>query len=139
MATINDHPELFPLAVTPPGSIQINGHCQLQTFCGYCVVTVSGIIFAQYVASDLMSEAHAMVSLVEQGHAAQNDVSRAFNRSTRTVRRYQARFASGGLPALTRSVGYPKGQPRLPQSRDRTVSALRRPAGQMAILGDDLA
>ncbi len=125
MANLNEHPELFPLAVSPPGSVQINGRCQLQTFCGYCVVTVSGIIFAQYAASDLMSEAHAMISLVEQGHAAQNDVSRAFNRSTRTVRRYQARFAAGGLPALTRSVGYPKGQPRLPQSRDRTVTRLK--------------
>ena len=129
MATFNEPQELFPLAVSPPGSVQINGRCQLQTFSGYCVVTVSGIIFAQYAAGDLMSEAHAMVSLAGQGHAAQNDVSRAFNRSTRTMRRYQTRFAASGLPALARTVGYPKGRPRLSQSRDITVTRLKA-AGQ---------
>ncbi|MCX5657425.1 MAG: helix-turn-helix domain-containing protein, partial [Candidatus Omnitrophica bacterium] len=70
---------------------------------------MSGIILAQYAINDLMSEAYAMVSLVEQGHAEQNEVARAFDCSTRTVRRYQERFAAGGLPALARTNGYPKG------------------------------
>lgn len=66
-----------------------------------------------------------MVSLVEQGHADQNDVARAFGSSTRTLRRCQERFACGGLPALARAGGYPKGRPRLPPSRDRLVSRLK--------------
>lgn len=76
-----------------------------------------------------------MVNLVEQGHAEQNEVARAFDCSTRTVRRYQERFAAGGLPALARTNGYPKGRPRLSQSRDRTVSRLKaggRPNGEIA-------
>jgi len=66
-----------------------------------------------------------MVSLVEQGHAGQNEVSSAFDCSTRTIRRYQERFAAGGLPALARTNGYPKGRPRLPQSRGRVVAHLK--------------
>jgi transposase len=125
MANTDTHPELFPLAVSPPGSTHINGRCLLQTSCGRRVVSVSGIILAQYAVDDQMSEAHAMVSLVEQGHAEQNEVARAFDCSTRTVRRYQERFVAGGLPALARTNGYPKGRPRLPQSRDRTVFRLK--------------
>ena len=39
-----------------------------------------------------MAEAYAMVSLVEQGWANQNDVAQAFGCSARTVRRDQRRF-----------------------------------------------
>jgi prepilin-type processing-associated H-X9-DG protein len=135
MATPDNHPALFPLAVSPPGTTIINGRCRLQTFCGRRFVSVFGVILAQYATSDLMSEAYAMVSLVEQRYAEQNEVARAFNCSTRTVRRYQERFAAGGLPALARTNGYPKGRSRLPQSRDRTVSRLKaegRPNSEIA-------
>jgi prepilin-type processing-associated H-X9-DG protein len=125
MVTTDNHPQLFPLAVSPPGSAFINGRCRLQTFCGLRVVSVSDIILAQYPTSDLMSESYAMVSLVEQGHAGQNEVARAFDCSTRTIRRYQERLAAGGLPALARTNGYPKGRPRLPPSRGRTVTRLK--------------
>ena len=129
MATPDNHPKLFPPAASPPGSTHINGRCRIQTACGRRVVSVSGIILAQYATSDLMSEAYAMVSLVEQGHAGQNEVAQAFACSPRTVRRYQERFAAGGLPALARTNGYPKGLPRLPQSRGQTVARLKA-AGQ---------
>ncbi len=66
-----------------------------------------------------------MVSLVEQGHADQNDVAQAFARSPRTARRYQVRFAKGGLPALAQTTGYPKGRRRLPESRDLLVNRLK--------------
>ena len=125
MALPDNTPDLFPLAAEPPGSTYINGRCRLQTSCGRRVVSVCGIILAQYAAGDLMSEAYAMVSLVEQGHAVQNEVARAFGCSPRTVRRYQSRFAAGGLPALARTNGYPRGRPRLPQSRDRIVTRLK--------------
>ena len=64
-----------------------------------------------------MAEAYAMVNLVEQGWADQNDVAQAFLRSVRTVRRYQERFAGGGLAALGQCRGYPKGRRRLPRER----------------------
>jgi prepilin-type processing-associated H-X9-DG protein len=122
MSRPDSHPELFPQGDDPPGRAHINGRCLLQTRDGRRVITVSGVVLAQYALSDRMSEAHAMVSLVEQGHADQNDVARAFGCSTRTVRRCQERFAAGGLPALARTNGYPKGLRRLPEARDRFVS-----------------
>jgi len=125
MAPPDTTPELFPLAAEPPGFTHINGRCRLQTASGRRVVSVCGIILAQYASDDLMSEAHAIVSLVEQGHAGQGEVAMAFGCSTRTVRRYQQRFAAGGLPALSRTNGYPKGLPRLPQSRARIVTRLK--------------
>jgi transposase len=125
MASSADAPELFARPDEPPGLVHINGRCFLQTRDGRRVVSVVGIVLAQYAVSDRMSEAHAMVSLVEQGHADQNDVARAFGYSTRTVRRCQERFASGGLPALARASGYPKGRPRLAPARDRLVSRLK--------------
>lgn len=125
MAKPDELPELFPTTNEPAGLVHINGRCLLQTRNEHRVVSVSGIILAQYVVNDRMSEAHAMVSLVEQGHAIQNDVACAFGCSTRTVRRFQERFASGGLPALARTIGYPTGRPRLPQARDHFVSRLK--------------
>lgn len=125
MANPDDHPELFAQADSPPGLVHINGRCLLQTRDERRVVTVFGIILAQYAVTDRMSEAHAMVSLVGQGHADQNDVARAFGCSTRTVRRFQERFDTGGLPALARTAGYPKGRRRLPETRDRLVGRLK--------------
>ena len=125
MAKPADGPELFPHSADSPDLVQINGRCLLQSRDGRRVVTVAGIVLTQYAVSDRMSEAHAMANLVEQGHADQNDVARAFGCSTRTVRRCQERFADGGLPALAQARGYPKGRIRLPSSRDRLVSRLK--------------
>ena len=83
----------------------------------HCVVVVSGVAVAQYKSDDRMAEAYAMVNLVEQGWADQNDVARTFLRSARTVRRYQERFADGGLAALGQCRGYPKGRRRLRPAR----------------------
>ncbi len=124
MARPDDHPALFPQAVHPPDLIQINARGLLQTGDGHHVVSVSGIVMAQDAVGDRRSEAYAMVSLVEQGHADHNDVARALARSPRTARRYQVPFATGGRPALAQTVGYPKGRRRLPESRDRLVNRL---------------
>src|SRR5438132_1511003 len=72
-----------------------------------------------------MAQAHAMVSLVEQGWANQNDVARAFHCSARTVRRDQRRFEDGGLAALGQQGGYPKGQNRLPEPRTQLIHRLK--------------
>ena len=85
MALPGDHPELFARTDSPPGLAHINGRCLLETRDERRVVSVSGIVLAQFAVGDRMAEAHAMVSLVEQGHADQNDVARAFGCSTRAI------------------------------------------------------
>lgn len=81
--------ELFAAFHNPEGLRVINDRCLLRTQDGHSVVIVSGIILAQYAVTDKMAEAHAMISLVEQGWADQNDVARVFGYATRTIRRQQ--------------------------------------------------
>jgi len=104
------------------GIVHINDRCRLQTQDGHRVVSVSGLALAHYVVGDRMGEAYAMASLVDQGWARQNEVARAFGCAERTVRRHQRRFESGGMAALGRPGGYPRGRPRVPLSRDTSVS-----------------
>lgn len=100
----------------------VSERCRLQTQGGYRVVSVSGVVLAHYSVGDRMSEALAMVNLVDQGWAQQKEVARAFGCSQRTVRRCQRRFGSGGLQALGRASGYPKGRARLPATRTEAVN-----------------
>ncbi len=109
----------------PTGTVVINARCLVRTQDGHRVVVVAGVVLAQYTVGDRMAEAHAMVSLVEQGWANQNDVAHAFGVSARTLRRFQGRFEAGGLSALGRPRGCPKGQPRLATARLRLVSRLK--------------
>src|SRR5882762_3987374 len=91
--------DLFPNAHNPEGLRVINDRCVVRTEDGQRMVIVSGVVLAQYALSDQMAEAHAMVSLVEQGWADQNDVASVFGCSVRTLRRHQRRFEDGGLAA----------------------------------------
>src|SRR3972149_3854594 len=84
--------DLFPDARNPENAQFINERCSVRTQDGYRVVTVSGIALTQYAVGDRLAEAHAMVSLVEQGWADQNDVARVFGYSARTVRRGPGRL-----------------------------------------------
>ncbi|MGH7957776.1 MAG: putative transposase [Opitutaceae bacterium] len=113
--------ELFPTPSEPEGSQIINDRCMLRTQDGRRVVLVSGIVLAHYAVGDRIAEAQARINLVEQGWADQNDVARAFDCSTRTVRRDQRRVDEGGLAALGQATGYPKGRTRvtLTQSVER--------------------
>jgi transposase len=117
--------ELFGKSETPSDTIAVNARCVLRTQEGHRVVAVGGVTLAHYAVGDRMSEAHAMVSLVEQGWAMQAEVARAFQRSTRTIRRYERRYAEGGLAGLGRAGGYPRGRPRLAAPRKRLVSRLK--------------
>lgn len=117
--------DLFPDVQNPPSRQCINARCQLRTEGGYRVVLVAGLPLAQYAVADRVSEAHAMVSLIEQGWADQNDVARAFGAATRTVRRYQRRFEAGGLAALAQPAGYPRGRARLATARRALVQRLK--------------
>ena len=113
--------DLFPDVRNPEGSHIINHRCLLRIQGERCLVIVSGVVIAQYQYGDLMAEAYAMVTLVEQGWADQIDVARVFGRSARTVRRYQQRFEAGGLAALSQPRGYPKGRQRLAASRTELI------------------
>jgi len=117
--------DLFPSLKAPEGSAAINDRCLIRTQDRHRLVIVSGIVLAQYALGDRMAEAHAMVSLIEQGWADQNDVARAFGISARTLRRYEQRFEEGGLSALGRAGGYPKGRSRLRASRRRLIHRLK--------------
>ena len=100
----------------------VNRLCRIETAGGHRVVSVAGVTLAHYDVRDRAAEAYAMVSLVEQGWAQQDEVARAFGCSERTVRRHQRRFEDGGLGALGHPCGYPRGRPRLPASRSRQVN-----------------
>ena len=117
--------DLFPEARNPEGTRVINDRCLLRTQDDHCVLLVSGIILAQYAVTDHMAEAHAMVSLVDQGWANQVEVARAFKCTVRTVRRHQRRFEESGLAGLAHGRGYPRGRARLTNSRRRLVQQLK--------------
>jgi transposase len=121
MFAANEQPALFSCPSQPDAAVPINDRCLIRTRDTWRVVVVSGLPLAQYTVGDHMAEANAMVSLVEQGWADQNDVARAFGCSVRTLRRHQRRFESGGLAALGRPSGYPKGRGRQQRSRVRLV------------------
>lgn len=125
MDRVTGQDDLFPKASEPEGLVVINGRCLLRTADGHRVVVVAGVVLAQYAVGDRMGEAYAMVSLVEQGWAEQEAVALAFGVATRTVRRFQRRFEEGGLAALGRKGGYPKGRQRVGASRVRLVNRLK--------------
>jgi len=123
MAPTTDAPVLFPdHAWAPDGVVVLNGRCRLQERGGYRLVTVCGMPLAHFAAGDRVGEAHAMVSLVELGWAQQREVARAFGCDVRTVRRHQRRFEDGGLAALGRPRGFPRGRPRVAQGRKDAVN-----------------
>jgi transposase len=117
--------DLFPEARNPDDTKVLNERCLVRTQDGHRVVLVAGMTLAQYAVGDRMSEAHAMVSLIDQGWADQNDVARAFGYSARTARRYQQRFEEGGLIALGHGDGYPRGRARLGISCRRVLHKLK--------------
>jgi transposase len=125
MAGEQDERDLFPEREAAEAAVVINDRCLIRTQHGHRVVIIAGLVLAQYAVDDRMAEAHAMVSLVEQGWADQNDVARAFARSPRSLRRYQRRVETGGLAALGRPSGYPAGRPRLKSARRRVVARLK--------------
>jgi transposase len=117
--------DLFPDTRNPDGTGVLNDRCVVQTRDGYRAVTVAGLPLFHYAVTDRMAEAHAMVSLIDQGWADQNDVARVFGCSVRTVRRNQRRFEEQGLRALGHGRGFPRGQSRLGSARRRVVQDLK--------------
>ena len=125
MAGTNEQQDLLPISNGSSDTHVVNDRCLVRTRDGHRIVVAAGVPVAQYAVGDRMAEAHAMVSLVEQGWADQSDVARAFGCTDRTVRRHQRRFEVGGLASLGRGSGYPKGRARLKSSRTRLVGRLK--------------
>ena len=116
------------LALPSPAAsntVVINARCSLRIEADQRVIVVAGLPVHHYRAEDAVAEAYAMVFLVESGFAQQTDVARAFARSVRTVRRYQGRYAQGGMAALGREEGWRRGRRRISGKRLRSIEMLK--------------
>jgi len=90
-------------------AVVINARCSLRIEGDQRVIVIAGLPVHHYRAEDSVAEAYAMVFLVASGFAQQTEVARAFARSVRSVRRYQRRYAQGGMVALGREEGWRRG------------------------------
>jgi transposase len=123
MAATTDGSVLFAdQAGIPDGVVAINDRCRLRWRDGYGLVSVHGLPFTHFAEGDRVGEAHAMVSLVDLGWARQCEVAHAFGCDVRTVRRHQRRYEEGGLSALGRPPGFPRGRSRVSQGRQDAVN-----------------
>ena len=109
----------------PSNCVVINARCSLRVEEDQRVIVVAGLPVHHYRAEDAVAEAYAMVFLVESGFAQQTEVACAFARSERTVRRYQERYAQGGMAALGRAAGWRRGRRRIRGKRLRSIEALK--------------
>ena len=98
-------------------TIVINAKCRLLIEGDQRALTVAGMPFHHFAASDRVAEAYAMVHLVDSGLATQEEVARAFGCTERTVRRNQRRYASGGMAALAVRSGWCAGRRRIAPRR----------------------
>jgi transposase len=112
-------------ATAPSNVVVINARCSLRMEEDQRVIVVAGLPVHHYCTDDAVAEAYAMVFLVESGFAQQSEVARAFARSTRTVRRYQSRYAQGGMATLGRAVGWRRGRRRIRSKRLRCIEQLK--------------
>jgi transposase len=116
------------LALSSPAAsntVVINARCSLRIEAGQRAIVIAGLPVHHYRAEDAVAEAYAMVFLVESGFAQQTDVARAFARSVRSVRRYQGRYAQGGMAALGREEGWRRGRRRISGKRLRSIEMLK--------------
>jgi transposase len=109
----------------PSDCVVINARCSLRIEQDQRVIVVAGLPVHHYRAADAVAEAYAMVFLVESGFAQQTEVARAFAKSERTVRRYQQRYAEGGMAGLGRAAGWRRGRRRIRSKRLRVIERLK--------------
>jgi hypothetical protein len=106
-------------------TVVINARCSLRIEADQRVIVVAGLPVHHYRAEDTVAEAYAMVFLVASGFAQQAEVARAFARSERSVRRYQRRYAQGGMAGLGRAAGWRRGRRRISNKRLRSIEMLK--------------
>jgi transposase len=116
------------LALPSPAAsntVIINARCSLRIEADQRVIVIAGLPVHHYRAEDAVAEAYAMVFLAESGFAQQTEVARAFACSVRSVRRYQRRYAQGGMAALGREEGWRLGRRRISGKRLRSIDLLK--------------
>ena len=106
-------------------TVVINARCSLRMETDQRVIVVAGLPVHHYRADDVVAELYAIVFLVQAGFAQQTEVARAFARSVRSVRRYQRRYAQGGMAALGREEGWRRGRRRISGKRLRSIDLLK--------------
>ena len=110
----------------PSNTVVINARCSLRIEADQRVIVIAGLPVHHYRAEDAVAEAYAMVFLVESGFARQTEAARAFACSVRSVRRYQRRYAQGGMAALGHVEGWRRGRRpdghRVPSPRRRATT-----------------
>jgi transposase len=109
----------------PSNTVVINGRCSLRMEADQHLILVGGLPVHHYRAEDAVAAAYAMVFLVDSGYAQQTDVARAFAVSARTIRRFQQRYAEGGMAALAREGGWRRGRRRVAGTRLRNIEILK--------------
>ena len=117
-------PEQLPLSIQVPqrsDTVIINAKCRLLLEGDQRAITVAGMPFHHFAASDGVAEAYAMVHLADAGLATQAEIARAFGCTERTVRRNQRRYASGGMAALAVRSGWRAGRRRIATQRLRVI------------------
>jgi transposase len=105
------------------------------------VISVHGVVFAHYSVEDRAAEAYAMITLWESEYATQTQIARAFGRSARSLRRYQARFAVEGIRALVRKPGRPAGRRSggaKQRGRDQTILHLKTKGASNRVIAGKL-
>jgi transposase len=118
--------QVLPLPLlAASNTVVINARCSLRIETDQRVIAVAGLPVHHYRAEDAIAEAYAMVFLVQSGFAQQTEVARAFARSVRSVRRYQWRYAQGGMAALAREEGWRRGRRRISGKRLRSIELLK--------------
>lgn len=116
------------LALPVPESsdtVVINARCSLRREEDQRVIVVGGLPVHHYRADDDVAQAYAMVLLVDSGFAQQTEVARAFEKSERTVRRQQERYAQDGMVGLGRTQGWRRGRRRISAKRLRGIEKLK--------------
>src|SRR5713101_6668013 len=116
---------VLPSSAAASNTVVINARCSLRIEADQRVIVVAGLPVHHYRSEDAVAAAYAMVFLVESGFAQQTDVARAFARSVRTVRRYQRRYAQGGMAALGGEEGWRRGRRRISGKRLRSIEMLK--------------
>lgn len=103
-----------------------NSRCSLCIEGEWRVISVGGTPTFQYGGDDKVSEAYAMVFVVESGFATQAEAARVFGCSERTVRRNQRRYEDGGMEALAPRSGWKTGRRKIPGKRRREIERMRQ-------------
>ena len=85
MSLTNIHHELPLLYSSSSDTIVINARCILRQEGKVRMVCVAGLPMHHWTDGDRMAEVYAMLSLVQQGYADQNEVAKAFGYSRFTL------------------------------------------------------